>query len=352
MQWVGVDQLNEYVVVIPAFNPDRQLVTLVHALRDIGLTRITVIDDGSHARHAKWFKEIDAIADVVSHSSNRGKGAALKTGIATVLEKAEGVYGVITVDADGQHLPEDVRRMYIEASRRPNELIMGCRDFSGTNIPFRSRFGNQATRLAMRLGSGLALNDTQTGLRAIPLAYAKELLSVPGERYEFEMNMLTGTKRAGIDIHQVPIQTVYLEENASSHFRPIVDSIRIYRMFLAYALSSISSFLLDLGLYALLVFVFDPWFETAHIVVATFVARVLSSLFNYKVNRHVVFQSKAPHTIIKYFSLVVIQMGTSALLVFLLFSLFRDGEVLFKLAVDGTLFVLSYYIQKKWIFQR
>jgi putative flippase GtrA len=242
--------------------------------------------------------------------------------------------------------------VYEEGVSKPHHLIMGCRDFSGDKIPLRSRFGNQATRLVMLIGSGLKLKDTQTGLRAIPMRYARQLIDIPGNRYEFEMNMLTFTKRLQVPIQQTTIQTVYENENVSSHFRPILDSILIYRMFLMYSASSVASFLVDVGMYAGFIFLLSPYFDTAHVVIATVIARIISSLFNYFVNRKVVFHSKARRSLSKYFSLVVVQMATSALLVYLLYLLFRQGEVILKIIVDSFLFFVSYYVQKRWIFKK
>lgn len=353
MQVHSVERLDEYVVLIPAYNPDQALVTLVRELKETGFVHVIVVNDGSVETSQTVFDEVGKwVTTILVHERNQGKGAALKTGIKHIAQQFPNTIGVITVDADGQHLPSDVRKLYMEGVRWPHHLIMGCRDFSGTHIPFRSRFGNQTTRAVMLLGSGLRLKDTQTGLRVIPLRYAVQLLEVPGNRYEFEMNMLTFTKRLQIPIHQTPIQTVYMAENASSHFRPVIDSILIYRMFLAYSLSSVASFLLDIGTYALFIFLLNPWFETTHVLIATVLARIISSLFNYFINRKFVFDSKARRSMPKYFGLVGLQMALSAGLVYALFLLFRDGEVWIKVFVDSLLFVISYYVQKKWIFKR
>jgi len=331
MQMHSVERLDEYVVLIPAYNPDQALVTLVRELKETGFVHVIVVNDGSVEPSQTVFDEVGKwVTTVLVHERNQGKGAALKTGIRHVVERFPGTHGVITV----------------------HHLVMGCRDFSGAHIPFRSRFGNQMTRGVMLVGSGLRLKDTQTGLRAVPLRYAEQLLDVPGNRYEFEMNMLTFTKRWQVPIQQIPIQTVYVAENASSHFRPVIDSILIYRMFLAYSLSSVASFLLDIGAYALFIFLLNPWFETTHVLIATVLARIISSLFNYVVNRKVVFDSKARRAMPKYFGLVGLQMALSAGLVYVLFLLFRDGEVWIKVFVDSLLFVISYYVQKRWIFKR
>ncbi|WP_214794867.1 MULTISPECIES: bifunctional glycosyltransferase family 2/GtrA family protein [unclassified Exiguobacterium] len=353
MQMHEVGVRDAYSILIPAYNPDGALVTLVEKLRADGFSTIIVVNDGSDASCDSIFRELGSIVDVVlAHEQNRGKGAALKTGLRYIVENYTDKLGVITVDADGQHLPKDVVNVYEEGVSKPHHLIMGCRDFSGDKIPLRSRFGNQATRLVMLIGSGLKLKDTQTGLRAIPMRYVRQLLDIPGNRYEFEMNMLTFTKRLQVPIQQTTIQTVYENENDSSHFRPILDSILIYRMFLMYSASSVASFLVDVGMYAVFIYLLSPYFDTTHVIVATVLARIISSLFNYFVNRKVVFHSKARRSLSKYFSLVVLQMAISALLVYILFLLFRQGEVILKIIVDSFLFFVSYYVQKRWIFKK
>ncbi|WP_214885932.1 MULTISPECIES: bifunctional glycosyltransferase family 2/GtrA family protein [unclassified Exiguobacterium] len=353
MQMHKVEARQAYTILIPAYNPDDALVTLVEKLRANGFLSIIVVNDGSGASAQSTFDAVTPLVDqVLTHDQNQGKGAALKTGLKYIVNTYPNRLGVITVDADGQHLPEDVVNVYEEGVNKPHHLIMGCRDFSGEEIPFRSRFGNQATRLVMLIGSGLKLKDTQTGLRAIPMRYARQLLDIPGSRYEFEMNMLTFTKRLQVPIQQTTIQTVYENENDSSHFRPILDSILIYRMFLMYSISSVASFLVDVGVYAVFIYLLSPYFDTAHVIVATVLARVISSLFNYFVNRKVVFHSKARRSLSKYFGLVVLQMAISALLVYLLFLLFRQGEVVLKIIVDSFLFFISYYVQKRWIFKK
>lgn len=353
MQVHEVSTLQKYVILIPAYNPDDSLMELVTDLKRVGFSRIIVVNDGSKDSVRPVFEQVSTEVDhVLTHEENQGKGAALKTGFRHVVEVYPDTLGVITVDADGQHRPEDVLKVYEEGVAMPHHLVMGCRDFTGQTIPFRSRFGNQVTRLVMLIGSGLRLKDTQTGLRAIPIRYVRQLIDIPGNRYDFEMNMLTFTKRLQVPIQQTSIRTIYEDENASSHFRPIVDSVRIYRMFLAYSLSSVASFLVDIGVYAILIYFLQPYFETTHVVIATFVSRFLSALFNYYVNRKVVFQSDARRSMAKYFSLVGVQMALSAILVYLLFLLFRDGEVILKVIVDSVLFFVSYYVQKRWIFKR
>lgn len=353
MQMHEVESRQAYSILIPAYNPDDALVTLIEKLRASGFSTIIVVNDGSDGSTASIFNKVTPLVDhVLTHEQNQGKGAALKTGLQYIVDTYPERLGVITVDADGQHLPTDVVRVYEEGVMKPHHLIMGCRDFSGDEIPLRSRFGNQATRLVMLIGSGLKLKDTQTGLRAIPIRYARQLLDIPGNRYEFEMNMLTFTKRLQVPIQQTTIQTVYENENDSSHFRPILDSILIYRMFLMYSLSSVASFLVDVGMYAIFIYLLSPYFDTVHVIIATVLARIISSFVNYLVNRKLVFDSKARRSLPKYFSLVVLQMVVSALFVYLLFLLFRQGEVILKVIVDSFLFFVSYYVQKRWIFKK
>ena len=208
------------------------------------------------------------------------------------------------------------------------------------------------TKGVARFVCGINISDTQTGLRGIPTRFIEKLIDVRGQRYEFEMNMLVECKPNNIDIEEVKIQTIYIEENESSHFNPIVDSIKIYSVFLKFAASSALSFGLDVLLFALFVMILNGVFVETYIIIATILARVLSALFNFTVNRNVVFKSAAPNSIIKYFALAVVQMLASALLVYFVFEMIGFGEVGIKIIVDFLLFLASFVIQREWVFKK
>src|SRR5699024_4311662 len=212
--------------------------------------------------------------------------------------------------------------------------------------------GNVLTKKIFSFASGLSLSDTQTGLRGIPYAFMKHLMNVSGERFEYEMNMLLECKVKNVQIEEVNIETIYIEQNSSSHFNPVLDSVKIYTVFLKYTFSSLTSFGLDILLFTILSILFKELIPQYFIIVATIGARVLSSIFNYMVNKTVVFTSESKNTLYKYYLLSISQMLLSSLAVHFLYLSFGSGEVAIKIAVDTFLFILSFYIQRVWVFNR
>src|SRR6185369_8570471 len=164
---------------------------------------------------------------------NLGKGAALKTGINHALCTFPGLTGIVTADADGQHHPEDIRRVAETQREHPDALVMGARTFDA-DVPLRSRFGNILTRRLMQTLIGTKLQDTQTGLRGIPVGLAERLLLVEARGYEFELEMLIAARQAGVPVVEVPIRTIYEPGNKSSHFNPLTDSMKIYFVLLRF----------------------------------------------------------------------------------------------------------------------
>lgn len=228
--------MRQVVVVIPAFEPDGRLPDLVRRLRT-DFPAIVVVDDGS--RHAGTiFDELRTINGVIvlSHAENRGKGAALKTAFAEILKRFPDVTGAVTADADGQHLPADIVRVAESLRDSPGVLTLGVRDF-GKDIPFRSLLGNLWTIQEFRLLTGTRVQDTQSGLRGIPRDLVGQLLSVPGDRYDFEIRMLVKAALSCGGIRQVPIRTIYEEKNGTSHFRPFKDTVSTQRALFAAVLT-------------------------------------------------------------------------------------------------------------------
>lgn len=215
------------LVLIPAWQPDGRLLSLVKELRGCGFATILVVDDGSSGAAARVFEELRRLPSVVvvRHERNLGKGRALKTGIGLVLREMPGIQGVITADADGQHRAEDIVRV-ARGLCQEERLVLGARAFGGV-VPLRCRFGNGVTRSVFGWLTGVRLSDTQTGLRGIPRRMFAELIEMDGERYEYEIVVLTRLCRTERRPVEVPIETVYLEGNRSSHFKPMLDSVRI-----------------------------------------------------------------------------------------------------------------------------
>ncbi|MGY4688291.1 glycosyltransferase [Salibacterium sp. K-3] len=343
-------------IVIPAYNPDEQLLELVRKLSRESFDDIIIVDDGSDASCASIFDTLEEFSScrVLRHQENQGKGKALKTAFSYYSTYRPNGTGLITADADGQHRPEDIKKTADGLIEQPEALILGVRDFSGEDIPLRSRFGNVLTKMVVKAASGMKLTDTQTGLRGIPAAFAGELLEIKGDGYEFEMRMILACRTNQRSIEEVTIETIYMNDNESSHFHPILDSIKIYYVFLRFLFSSLASFVVDVTLFAVFSAIFKALMPMGFIILATVLARVLSSLFNYLVNRHVVFKSNhyPARTLVKYYTLAAVQMGASAGGVYVLYHTAGGHEVPIKIAVDSLLFLLSFYIQRNWVFKR
>lgn len=350
----------EIPIIIPAYEPDHQLIDLLETLVD-GKRRIIVVNDGSSADYSGIFCKAESMVApdggvLLTHEVNRGKGKALKTAFDYVIKNLPDAIGVVTADSDGQHTLACIDSVSDEFSKNPNCLVIGVRNFDGDDIPWKSSFGNKITMRVMKFVSGLRISDTQTGLRAIPLAFMKELVDFGGDRFEFETEMLLATVDR-YDIREVQILTIYeSKDNHQTHFNPVKDSLNIYKIlgkqFLKYILASASSFILDILLFYLLCRVFTGVKE--YIFISTVIARVCSAAFNYAINYKKVFKSNetVAKSAMKYLALAVIQMGCSALFVTLGVYATNGNEVIVKIIVDSILFFISYKIQHRLVFAK
>lgn len=336
-------------VLIPAYRPDIRLPDLVAALLQLDFRCIVVVDDGSGPEHAVFFARCEALgARLLRHDTNHGKGRALKTGIAALIACGDADYGIVTADADGQHAPADIRKVAEALQAEPSALVLGVRAFAGT-VPLRSRVGNGLTRFFFALVNGSAVRDTQTGLRGIPGAFCLELLDLAGERYEFEMNMLLSARPAGYAILQVPIDTIYIEGNRSSHFDVLRDSVRIYGLLFAFLGSSLLAAGVDYAVFAL-VSTLLPGVLAAAVVIA----RVASSLVNFGVNHHLVFRQKGSpkDTMLRYYALVLVIMVAGYLIISALQAYTPLGLYVSKLFTDIGLYFVSFVVQREFVYRK
>ena len=346
-------------IVIPAYEPDEKLIGLIEKLNQAGLEPIVVVNDGSDKEtYGEIFAEVEKLgATVLSHAVNMGKGRGLKTAFNHCLNEYEDIAGVVTADSDGQHRVEDIRKCKEALLESEGSLILGVRDFNREGIPARSVFGNKTTNRVMKLLTGLSISDTQTGLRGIPKDFMRDLLTEKGERFEFETNMLLLSKDNGIPIKEVPIETIYLEDNRSSHFNPIKDSFKIYVVFLKFLMSSLSSSVVDMVLFSIFCAVTRNRIEKPldYIMISTIAARIISAVYNFLVNYKVVFHGKGNKATaaVKYAILAVVIMLLSGTLVSAGHRLFPSLiEVAVKIPVDCLLFILSFYIQREIVYKK
>lgn len=344
--------MSQYSVplVIPAYNPPATLPHLIMQLHDSGFAEIVVVDDGSSPSHQSIFSEIDAhgLAKVLRNATNLGKGAALKHGLNYCYCHFQNMIGVVTVDADGQHLPEDAKKVAQKLQTDSNALVLGVRQFEKNDIPWRSRFGNTFIRTLFKILVGTSLQDTQTGLRGIPRDLIPDLLRISSSSYEFEIDMLLTCRQTGRSFAQVPISTIYIDENRTSHFNPLLDSMKIIFVLLRFTLVSLSTALIDYSIF-FLTFAFG-----FNLISCQVSARLVAMAFNYTVVKRWVFASREQHlqTFPKYLALVVFSgfVSFQMITVFMQVSFFNVLSA--KILSELLIFVFNFAIQRDFIFHR
>ena len=347
----GRDGCSKVAVLVPAYNPDGRLLALLESIKGrFGF--IILVDDGSIEGRDVLAKAKPLVDAYLEHPANRGKGSALKTGFAAVPEG----FDVVTADADGQHTPDDIAKIAAALENRRKGLVLGVRDFSG-RVPLRSRFGNFWTRWIFFVMTKLMVRDTQTGLRGIPSGLLPRVAAIPGDRYEYEMAMLADARRHEEKPLQVPIDTIYIDENRTSHFNPILDTVRVYRSLFKFCLSSILSFAMDNLVFLVAVAFLSraPTLRRYDILASLVLARLVSSNFNFFFNRYVVFKERSgKRGYAGYWALVLAVGATSyALTEGISAALDVRGMpiAIVKICVETFLFVMSYAVQKRFIFR-
>ncbi len=338
------------IILIPAYEPDDKLVGLLRKLDEYDVHSV-VVDDGSGHAYDEIFEQCAKYASVTRYEVNRGKGHALKIGMAYIRKYAEAPYIVVTADADGQHLPDDIMKIAEYSAQHPDELVLGSRRIA-PQTPLRSRIGNTVTRWIFRLSSGVSVYDTQTGLRGFSDRMISWMEEITGERYEYEMNVLMEWSKEKRIIHEIWIRTVYLDDNSSSHFNTIIDSIRIYRQIVKFSSASLLSFLADYSLFCMFQLVTFSIGIRNGLVLSNAAARIISASLNYYLNRKLVFHSKEPvsRSTLKYALLVLVNLMVNTLI---LKSLVAQGipSAVSKIVTELILFVVNYQVQQKLIFK-
>ena len=351
-------------VILPSLDPDEKLITVIDGLIEQGFCDIILINDGSKPENLHYFHKAAQHPQVtlLHHSTNRGKGAALKTGITWFLENRKDWAGVVTVDGDNQHAPEDIVACSLKMLET-EKTVFGVRDFSLPHVPPRSRAGNRITCFVFKAFVGMHLSDTQTGLRAFPSKVLPQLSQVSGDRFEYETNVLLEMKKADLPYEEVSIRTVYIEENKSSHFRAVQDSWRIYKLILAhffrYTASSLATSVLEEGMFVALNLILNPHLSGFALTAATTgIARFLSSLVNFYLNQRLVFHAKGNtwKALVKYFALAIPLVICQMLLTFGIYALLRisDTQTVLRAVIYAgvmiALFFVSFFVQQRWVF--
>jgi len=343
----------EKLFLIPALNPDKSLTELINqiinkfeVLNDKkNQYLILIINDGSYSESSiKILKDINLINNVhvINNSNNLGKGAALKIGIK--FAKDNNFKYVITADADGQHLSDDIIKVSKAVEEKSDFFVLGIREFD-EKVPLRSKIGNVLTRFIFNIILRKRIFDTQTGLRAFSEKYYELLISLPEKKYDFELSSLIAVARIG-DFYQIPIKTIYEPGNPTSFFRPFKDSSIIYFVFIRY-----------LGIVPLLVilevFLITIFNNIIGYSIAFLIARLLSLIIYFLSMKQLVFRVEGS---IKKQSGYFIILATFNILIFEVFliNLSITSNLLFifyYMFIHSFLLLLNFYIQNKFIFK-
>ena len=333
------------IAVIPAYNPDSRLTEIVNDLA--GAMNVVVVNDGSG--DGSVFESLsrkDGVT-VLNHRRNRGKGAALKTAFEEVLKSHGNADAVVTLDADGQHLVDDVKKVVATARADAKAVTLGVRSFD-RNVPLLSRIGNLLTVFVIRLIVRRKISDTQTGLRVIPLSLLKTLHGIRYDGYEFETEMLMVTERERYEIRETPIRTVYIDENRGSHFHPVVDSMKIYWVLLRHVFTGLLSAVIDTVVFLAVYFLGAP------LLVSVYTGRVASMFVNFTLLRRFAFRADDGSASVK--AKYLAQVLVIGLLVFCILSLLdkRAGisPAYSKVPVEFVMYFVNFAIQKRFVFKR
>lgn len=365
-----ISAIRKAAILIPSLEPDERLPAYIRALAESGFGKIIVVDDGSGDAYQPIFREVESIdrTMVLHHEVNRGKGVALKTGYQYILDCVPEATGIITADADGQHTVPDCIRLAEKLSEGERAVYLGSRDFSLPDIPPKSRSGNKITSTVFKLFYGVWLPDTQTGLRAFRREELPFMLNVSGERYEYEMKVLIACATSSIPMIPVTIETIYENgKNEGTHFHPIRDSYRIYKVILGSFIRFMGASLICFAADQILFNLFRGWlfpllgiqlhlelpmgFRLDNTSLANYTARFFSAVLNFRLNRDLVFKVKGGKgTALRYAvtALCIIILSTLGIKAL---GLLGMAPWLSKLIVDTLLYFLSYRVQRQWVFK-
>ncbi len=274
------------VILIPAYEPDEKLVSLVRELWENEF-KIVVVDDGSGEKFKGIFDSVRNLADIVTLPKNCGKGAALKAGMRYIRDNLPECENFITCDADGQHLPKDAVRIR-ELLHRGNKFVLSVRERKG-KIPLRSRIGNDFSKVIYTLLTNRYLSDNQSGLRGFARSNLDWLIEVEKNNYDYEMNVLYYAAKKGLKITTLPIDAIYIGNNESSHFSPVADTVRIYKSLFSLARGTVFSFIAAEILLLIASFLTEPHYIPVVVPSIGAISLLMCIIFN----RYVVFKKEA-----------------------------------------------------------
>lgn len=337
-----------FVSIIPAYNPGKIVTEIVSEVSK-NVDRVIVVDDGSDADNKRYLAECCLMKNVhlITFPRNRGKGYALIAGLREAT-KHEPDY-IFTIDSDGQHDPKEIPRFkeFIATSDKSYDLVIGTREI-GEKTPLRSKIGNIFTARLFNALFKKAIADTQSGFRVLSAKFAKVVVSgiLPG-RYETEMRMLIYAVETGRVIGNMKIETIYLDKNKTSQFRPLQDSLRVLMPLSKYTGVAFASFLVDYTVFLLLSYVFGIYYLISHVI-----ARICSGTFNFFSNKHLVFKSRGKKLGegLRYIGAALFSLSTTAVLLYCCVDLLHIPRALAKPVAEFTMFLINFVVLNTFVF--
>ena len=338
------------IALIPSYEPDNHLLPLVEELNNNNFF-VVVVNDGSGKEYQHIFDSLPSYCTVLEYEENHGKGYALKYGLQYIKDNNLDEYTVVTLDSDGQHKVKDALKICEASEKEKTSLVLGSRKFD-KSCPRKSRFGNFMARLSFFIFTRHKIYDTQTGLRAWNSSLMDKLITVKGDRYEYEMNVLLYCTRHKIHIKEETIETIYIDDNKGTHYNAFKDTMRIFREVIKFSISSGIGFLVDLGMFALLKLIPCGW--EFWLIARNVFARVISASVNFTINYKLVFKSKTNVWVaaLKYVGLAACILAVNSGLLLLLVERAGMYDILAKIIVEVTMFVISFLVQRLFIFRR
>ena len=337
------------IALIPSYEPGLVLLNVVNELLAKGFN-VVVVNDGSKSSFDEVFNQLPNNVAYLSYEINQGKGFALKHGFSYIKDHFKDGSIIVTLDSDGQHKVDDAIKI-CDTCEKEGGLVLGSRYF-GKGTPGKSRFGNFMARTLFLLSTHHKIYDTQTGLRAFDYSLLDRMISVKGNRYEYEMNVLLDAVRNDVPVREETIETIYVDNNAGTHYSPFKDTMRIFKELLKFSASSLIGFLVDYAAFALLTLIPCEW--AYWLLACNVIARIISASVNFTINYKLVFRSedKVWKAIIKYTLLALFILGCNTLLLWLLVEQAGLNKYLAKVIVEITMFITSWLVQRLFVFRK
>ena len=342
--------MNNRVALVPSYEPDFNLLDVAKELLENDFN-VVVVNDGSGEKYNEVFDKLPKEVHYLSYETNGGKGYALKYGMKYIKDNFDDCV-VVTMDSDGQHKVKDAICICEECELQEiDSLILGSRFFD-KKAPFKSRFGNFMARTSFLISTHHKIYDTQTGLRAFKSNLLDMMIDIKGDRYEYEMNVLLEAIKREVPIKEVKIETIYINNNAGTHYNPFKDTMKIFKEVIKFSLSSLIGFGVDYAAFTLLTLIPSEW--PYWLIMCNIIARIISASVNFTINYKLVFKSKSNVllAIVKYACLALFILGCGTLFLWLLVDKAGMNKYIAKILVEVTMFIISWLIQRLFVFRK